>query len=270
MNDIHADSRRDAWTSGESYESYVGRWSEQVAERFIAWLRMPLGRAWIDVGCGTGAVTRTILANGNPNQVVSVDQSEAFLQFAQAATGDERVSFRQGNARQLPVDADAFDAAISGLVLNFIPEPVWMVREMERVVRPGGVVALYVWDYAGEMQMMRHFWSAAVETDPAAADLDEGKRFPIANLTALRSLFEETGLQQIVTDVIDISTTFADFDAFWHPFLLGQGPAPTYVQSLTDAARQELREAVRRRLPIQPDGTISMIARALAIKAVVE
>jgi SAM-dependent methyltransferase len=196
-----------------------------------------------------------------------VDQSAAFLQFARASTDDDRVSFRPADAQALPFADAAFDAAVSGLVLNFVSEPERMVREMTRVVRSGGTVALYVWDYAGEMQMMRHFWDAALATNPAASDLDEARRFPIANLAALRGLFERVGMQQTDTVAIDIPTVFANLDDYWRPFLGGTGPAPAYVQSLSEAGRLELREKLRERLPIQPNGTIALIARALAIRA---
>jgi SAM-dependent methyltransferase len=201
--------------------------------------------------------------------VVAVDRSAAFLQFAQASTADDRVSFQPADAQALPFDDASFDAAVSGLVLNFVSEPERMAREMARVVRPGGTVALYVWDYAGEMQMMRHFWDAAVATNPAAGDLDEARRFPIADLAALRGLFERAGMQHADTLAIDIPTVFANLDDYWRPFLGGTGPAPAYVQSLSEAARLELREALRARLPVQPDGTISLIARALAIRTTV-
>lgn len=257
----------DAWTSGENYEAYVGRWSKQVAERFFEWLAIPPGRDWLDVGCGTGAVTRTIVTTREPRQVVGADQSEAFLQFARASTADERVSFLPGDAQDLPLGADTFDVAVSGLVLNFVGEPERMVREMARVVRPDGLVAVYVWDYAGEMQMMQHFWGAAVATNPAAIDLDEARRFPIANLAAMRDLFERAGLRQTDTDAIEIPTVFANFDDYWRPFLGGTGPAPAYVQSLSEEARVDLRETLSKRLPVQPDGTIALIARALAIRA---
>jgi SAM-dependent methyltransferase len=255
----------DRWTSGENYEAYVGRWSKQVAARFIEWLEVPAGRDWLDVGCGTGAVTRTIVTTREPRRVAGVDRSEAFLQFAQVSTDDARASFQPADAQELPFDAGVFDVAVSGLVLNFVPEPERMAREMARVVRPGGVVALYVWDYTGEMQMMRYFWDAALET-AVSTGVDEGQRYPIANLSALRELFERVGLQAIEAEAIDIPTVFANFEDYWRPFLGGQGPAPVYVQSLSEDARADLREKLRQRLPVQPDGTIPLIARALAIR----
>jgi hypothetical protein len=144
-----------------------------------------------------------------------------------------------------------------------------MVREMRRVVRPGGTVALYVWDYAGEMQLMRHFWDAAAALDPRAAELDEGRRFPICRPVRLAGLFRDLGLARVETGTIDVPTVFTGFDDFWAPFLGGQGPAPTYAMSLDDRHRDDLRERLRTALPAGPDGRISLIARAFAVRGTV-
>ena len=118
------------------------------------------------------------------------------------------------------------DAAVSGLVLNFVPQPGQMVSEMSRTARKGGMVALFVWDYAGRMQLMRHFWNAAAALDPSAVDLDEGRRFPICDPARLSDLFRGAGLHRVETRAIDIPTDFKDFDDYWLPFFGGQGPAP--------------------------------------------
>ena len=137
---------------------------------------------------------------------------------------------------------------------------------MARVTREGGRVAVYVWDYGGEMQMMRHFWDAAIELDPAARDLDEGMRFSVCSLDGLASLFEGAGLAAVQTRAIDIATAFRDFDDFWSPFLGGTGTAPTYAMSLGEEQRSALRERLRSRLPTAADGGIRLIARALAVQ----
>ena len=169
-------------------------------------------------------------------------------------------------ARSLPFDAGAFDRAVSGLVLNFVPEPARAVTEMTRVVRPGGEVALYVWDYAGKMELMRHFWDAAAAVDARAAELDEGKRFPICAPDALRQTFMVAGLADVTTRAIDVPTVFRDFDDYWTPFLGGQGPAPTYCVSLPEDMRVTLRDRLRATLPARSDGSIPLIAGAWAVR----
>lgn len=167
------------WAVGEAYEGYVGRWSRRVAAEFVPWLGAPAARPWLDVGCGTGGLTATVLAVAEPPRVVGVDTSVGFLRHARASISDPRVSFETGDAQSLPLAAGRFDAVVSGLALNFVPDPGGAVAEFARVVRPGGVVASYVWDYAGGMAMMQHLWDAAAALDPAAAELDEGRRFPL-------------------------------------------------------------------------------------------
>ncbi len=256
----------DVWASGPAYESYVGRWSRLVAREFLRWLAVPPGRRWIEVGCGTGALTGTILAMAAPDHVEAVDQSAGYVEYARAQVPDPRVRFAVGDARRLPQDAGSADAVVSGLVLNFVPEPGLAVAEMARVVRPGGTVAVYLWDYAGRMELMRHFWDAATALDPAAADLDEGRRFPICRPEPLEALFRESGLVAVETRAIDVPTVFRDFDDYWSPFLGGQGPAPGYTMSLDEERRAGLRDRVRATLPVRPDGSIALVARAWAAR----
>jgi SAM-dependent methyltransferase len=158
--------------------------------------------------------------------------------------------------------------AVSGLVLNFIPQPDRAVTEMTRVTRSGGVVAAYVWDYAGRMQLIRHFFDAAMALDPNAAELDEGRRFPICQPDALSRLFESAGLHNVEVRPIEVSTVFRDFDDYWSPFLGGQGPAPGYVMSLSDERRAALRERIRAGLPFARDGSIPLVARAWSVRGV--
>jgi SAM-dependent methyltransferase len=252
----------DLWATGEPYEAYVGRWSRLVAADFVDWLGVPPGRRWLDVGCGTGAVTELVLARADPAAVVGVDPSAGFVEFARAAVLDERASFAVADAQALPFARDEFDAAVAGLVLNFVPEPLAAVREMARVTREGGSVAAYVWDYAGDMQMMRLFWDAAVELDRTAAEHDEGRRFPIARADALHGVFAAAGLEQLETRALDVPTHFHDFDDFWTPFLGGHAPAPAYALSLSERGREALRDRIRERLPVEPDGSIRLVARA--------
>jgi SAM-dependent methyltransferase len=221
---------------------------------------------WLDVGCGTGALTSAILGVASPAHVEAVDPSDAYIAFARDKIDDPHATFTVGDAQSLPQTWRSIDIAVSGLALNFMPRPDVALAEFARVVRPGGTVAVYVWDYAGEMQLMRRFWDAAVALDPRAADLDEGRRFPICNPIALETLFRGGKLQDIESRAIDVPTVFPDFDDYWTPFLGGQGPAPGYAMSLTESRRVELRERIRADLPVSADGSIHLIARAWATR----
>jgi SAM-dependent methyltransferase len=260
--------RNDTWASGAAYEPYVGRWSRLVAREFLRWLNLPSRSRWLDVGCGTGALSQTILEVATPSEVTGIDRSPDYVAFAREHIRDGRVRFHAGDAQALPVDAEAYDAVVSGLMLNFVPQPRQAVAEMIRAARPQGVVAAYVWDYAGEMQLMRHFWNAVVDLDPAAYDLDEGRRFPLCQPDPLQALFHSAGLGAVEVRQVDIATHFRDFDDYWMPFLGGQGPAPSYAKSLSDQQRVSLRERIRAGLPFEPDASIPLIARAWAIRGV--
>lgn len=258
----------DAWTSGGAYESYIGRWSREVAREFVGWLAPPPGLRWLDVGCGTGALSATLLELAAPAAVLGVDPSSDYLAYAREQVRDERVTLETGSAMALPLPDESVDAVASGLVLNFVPEPGVALAEMRRVVRPGGTVAVYVWDYAGEMQLINRFWRAAGELDPRARELDEGVRFPICRPDALERLFRDAGLGEVEVRAIDVPTVFTSFDDFWRPFLSGQGPAPGYVASLPEEGRAALAARLRDSLPVAEDGSIALIARGWAVKAV--
>lgn len=254
------------WASGDLYEPYVGRWSRLVAQEFLTWLAVPGGKTWSDVGCGTGALTETILKVADPARVVGIDPSEGFVSYARAHLTDERARFVVGDSQNLPFEDDTLDAVVSGLVLNFVPSPGQAVAGMKRVARLGGVIAAYVWDYAGKMELMRCFRDAAAALNPAARQLDEGQRFPLCKPQPLRQIFSEVGLQDVEVRAINVPTHFTDFDDYWSPFLGGQAPAPGYAVSLTEEGRAGLREYIRRSLPIGPDGSIHLVARAWAVR----
>jgi SAM-dependent methyltransferase len=256
----------DVWDDSAAYESYVGRWSRLSAASFIDWLDLPGGGAWLDVGCGTAALTREILARANPLLAVGCDRSAAYIAFASAQTADARARFVQAEVSDLPQTEEGFDAVVAGLVLNFLPSPLDGLVAMAAPARRGGVVAAYVWDYAGQMQLMRYFWDAAVALNPSAEELDEGRRFPICNPQQLEMLFRDAGLAHVESRGIDVRTRFENFDDYWSPFLGGQGPAPGYAVSLSEVERAELRERIRRALPVRADGSIDLVARAWAVR----
>ena len=254
------------WAVGDAYEQYVGRWSRRVAESFVRRLDVPAGLRWLDVGCGTGALAATVLRIGDPAEVRGVDPSEGFLARARQEIEDPRARFSVGDARALPFPDGRFDAVVSGLVLNFVPEPGTAVAELARVARPGGVVGAYLWDYADGMQMIKHFWDAAAVLDPTAAELDEGRRFPLCRPEPLHSLWTGAGLTGVEVEPIEVPTRFRDLDDYWAPFLGGQGPAPGYVSTLDEDRRVALQALLRQRLPVAPDGSIALSARAWAVR----
>jgi SAM-dependent methyltransferase len=256
----------DTWERGSPYEQYVGRWSRQVAPKFLAWLDIPSGRRWLDVGCGTGALCAAIVDLCSPAAVAGVEPSEGFLETAKENLAG-RAALRQGSATAIPLDEASVDVVVSGLVLNFVPDQRAALLEMARVTGKGGTIAAYVWDYAGRMELMRFFWDAAVALDPDAARLDEGVRFPLCRPEALEELFASTGLEEVEAAPIDVPTPFASFDDYWQPFLGGQGPAPAYAMSLGETARARLRDRIRECLPVAANGSIALTARAWAVRA---
>jgi SAM-dependent methyltransferase len=224
----------------------------------------------MEVGCGTGALTETVLATADPVSVLAVDRSPGYLGYARRRLAGGRVGLGVADARWLPAMDGSVDCIVSGLVLNFVHDPARAVAEMTRVCRPGGVVAAYVWDYAEGMQPIRLFWDAAVAIEPAAAELDEGRRFPLCQPDRLAELFAAAGLTRVESTAIAVPTRFRDFDDYWTPFLGGQGPAPGYCAGLSADAKLRLRDRLQSTLPSAGDGSIPLSARAWAVRGTVQ
>jgi SAM-dependent methyltransferase len=255
----------EVWAEADAYEPYIGRWSRLVARELLAWVQVAGGARWLDLGCGTGALSGTILELADPSALLGVDRSEGYVAYARAALAGGPAGFVVADGRYLPVADGGFDAAASGLVLNFVPEPGLAVREMARVTRPGGRIAAYLWDYADGMQVIRRFWDAATALDPAATGLDEGRRFGLCRPGPLAALFGDAGIERVEVRPLEVPTTFRDFDDYWSPFLGGQGPAPGYAVALPEERLAALREELRGRLPVAADGSIELTARAWAV-----
>lgn len=258
-------ARTESWGVGAAYEPFIGRWSRAIAREFVRWLGPGRGRRWVELGCGTGALTQTILEATAPAGVVATDRSRDYVSHARAGASTTAALFVVGDATRQPLSSGAADVVVSGLVVNFLPDPAAGLVEMCRLVRAGGTVAAYVWDYAGRMELLRVFWDEAVALDPSAAPLDEGRRFPICAPDALERLWREGGLTDVESTGLEIATPFRDFDDYWGPFLGGQGPAPAYVASLEPGRRDRLRERLRTRLVVD-SGPIELRGRSWAVR----
>ena len=255
------------WDDGEAYRRYVGRWSRLVAAEFVTWLDITGGGSWLDIGCGAGDLSQTILEAADPGALRGVDLSPDYVAAARERISDPRASFGIANAMDLAAEADGtYDAIVSGLVMNFVPEQERAVAEMRRVAKPGSCVAAYVWDYAGKMELMRYFWDAVIDLFPESASQDEGVRFPVCNPTELAALWTSSGLLNVETRAIDVPTVFPDFDDYWSPFLSGQGPAPSFAVALPERDLVTLKNHIASKLPYHTDGSIHLVARAWAVR----
>jgi SAM-dependent methyltransferase len=256
----------DRWAAGSTYEDFMGRWSRKLAPRFVSWLDVPAGAHWLDVGCGTGALVDAILANAEPASVTGCDPAEPFIEFARLHSRDARTYFVVAGVGGLPRREGGHGSVASLFALNFFPDPVAAVKEMRAITAPGGTVAACVWDYREGMEFLRWFWDAAKQVDASAAERDEGARFPLCRPEALTGLFRTAGLSDVRCEPLSVATEFAGFEDYWRPMLGGTGPAPSYVASLDDTRREELARTLEQMLPREPDGTISLQARAWAVR----
>jgi ubiquinone/menaquinone biosynthesis C-methylase UbiE len=257
----------DRWTSGADYDRWMGRWSRLLAHEFLSWLKLPAGLRWIDVCCGSGVITEAIVERNAPGGVVGVDSSSAQVSFARRHRAHPDVTFEVADAMALPFADSTFDVAVCGLGLNFIPSPERALDEFRRVTRPGGTIAVYVWDYAHGATFLREFWDAAVAVDGEAAGYDQAQRFTICTEEGLRSLFEQANLKDLSQHALDIVTHFAGFADYWDPLLTGQGSAPNYLATRAEQIQTDIRERLRKKLPTNADGAIHLPARAWAIRA---
>ena len=253
--------------NAEVYERFVGRWSRLVAPQFLNWLNVPKELGWLDVGTGTGVLSQAILDQVLPTKLIGIDASSEYVHLARERIKDNRVEFQVSDATNLEFE-QRFDVAVAGLVINFIPEPEKMLLSMQQAVKSGGLIGIYVWDYSGKMEMMRYFWDAAISLDPVASEMDSGKRFTICRPEALRTLFQEVGMEEVEVTALDVECHFQDFDDYWLPFLGAQGSVSRYIQSLNETQRTALRAQLLNQLPINNDGTIDLIARVWAVKGI--
>jgi SAM-dependent methyltransferase len=252
--------------STDAYDRFVGRYGAELAAALIEFTRVEPGMRALDVGCGPGALTSALAARlGAPN-VCAVDPSEPFAEACRARVPG--VEVRVASAEALPFADGSFDATLSQLVVNFMRDAEAGVRELVRVTRPGGVVASCVWDYAGEMTLLRTFWDAAREVDPGAAAADEGATMRWCTDGELAELWRSAGLRDVRFTPLVVHADYADFEDLWWPLPTGVGPAGAFCKSLDDDGRTALHDALRRRLGVG-DGPFELTARAWAVAGLV-
>ena len=235
------------FADSQGYERLMGRWSRALGPEFVRFAGVGPRDRVLDLGCGTGSLAAAVLASGPATEVVGVDPSPDFVNAARARVADPRARFETGDAQRLPFGDGAFDGVLSMLVLNFVPDGARALAEARRVTRSGGRVAACVWDYAGEMAMLREFWDAAVALDPAAAPRHEG-RMPLCRRGELEALWRSAGLERVREDAITIPLRFESFDDYWQPFLSGVGPSGSYAAALPPERRSALEARLLERL----------------------
>lgn len=256
MSDTGTPGARTFQVSGEAYDRFMGRYSAPLAVAFCDALGIEAGVDVMDVGCGPGALTAELVRRLGPEHVAAVDPSESFVEACR--TRHPGVDVQLGRAEEIPCPDDRFDAALAQLVFHFVSDPDAAASEMARVVRPGGLVAGSVWDFADGMQMLRVFWDAAKAISPSAPDeatLRFGRNDEIAEL------FRAAGLTDVTGGALGVAVEYRDFDDLWEPFLGAAGPAGAFVESLDDDRRAQLREEIRSRLD-SPEGAFTLTARA--------
>jgi SAM-dependent methyltransferase len=252
--------------SADAYDRLVGRYGARLASALIDFAGVEAGTRALDVGCGPGALAAELANRLGTANVAAADPSEPFVQACRARLPEVEVVV--AGAEVLPFAGRTFDAALSQLVVNFMRDPEAGVREMARVTRPGGVVASCVWDYAGEMTLLRAFWDAAREVDPErAAAADEGVVMRWCAEGELAELWRAAGLREVRLGSLVVSAAYADFEDLWSPLPTGVAPSGAFCKSLDEDRRAALHEAYRRRLGID-DGPFELTARAWAVAGI--
>ena len=255
---------------GDSYDYLMGRWSRSMAPMFVDFARVLDGDHVLDVGCGTGSLTRALLEAGSNVKVTALDGSADFIKVAGQNVADDRASFSQGDAESLQFPNETFDKSISLLVMNFIPDAERAVREMRRVTRAGGTVAAAVWDYGDGMEMLRHLWDEAAAIDEAAVAKHE-RNMPLCRQGELGALWSDCGLENVEETGLVIQMDFSSFDDYWSPFLTGIGPSGTYVSNLDASTRTALKDRLLDKLvhgrAVKP---FSLSGRVWAVRGTVE
>jgi ubiquinone/menaquinone biosynthesis C-methylase UbiE len=251
------------FTDGKAYERLMGRWSQVAGAKFLDWLDAPKGLHWIDVGCGNGAFTEVLIARSAPAAVTGIDPSPGQIDYALTRPATKLAQFRLADAQALPFAENSFDAASMALVIAFVPDPVKAASEMARVVKPGGIVATYMWDFDGGRSPLEPLQAAMSSLNIPIMQRSSSQA---SQLNEMRAIWEKAGLQSLETQVIRIRIAYSDLDDFCDSNIVPIGPTGKILSELSPAARQKLKERLREILPIAADGRIAYDAFANAVK----
>ena len=233
--------------AADAYDRFMGRYSAQLSRQFAEFAGVHPGQRVLDVGCGPGALIGELVRRVGAEAVAAVDPSEPFVAAAKARY--PAVDVQLAPAEQLPFDDGVFDAALAQLVVHFMADPVAGLREMARVTRPGGVVAVSVWDHAGKRTPLAAFWQAARELDPGVHDESD---LAGAREGHLGELLAEAGLESVQETTVEAAAEFSSFEDWWEPFTLGVGPAGAYAKTLDEPTLERVRDRCRQLLGVPP------------------
>ena len=250
----------------DRYEAFMGRWSRHVAVQFLDWLEISDGLDWLDVGCGAGMLSQTIVEKCAPGSVTGVDPLEGSIGYAKAHRANAGISFKVGDAQDIPFEDSAFDTVVSGLMIKFVPDKLRAIDEMKRVARPGGRIALYDWDMERNRNMTRHFWQAVADVAP---ELTEGRatdRPPTKETGTVGDKFREAGLTQVEERNFSFTAHFTNFDDYWHPMTHNVQNVGRFYQTLAEDKRAAIHDRIRDTLPFSADGSVSFESQASAVK----
>jgi SAM-dependent methyltransferase len=251
------------FTDGKAYERLMGRWSRLVGTAFLDWLDIPRGLRWLDAGCGNGAFTEELIARCAPASVTAIDPSDEQLAYARSRPGAKTAEFRTGDAQNLPFDDGSFDVGVMALVISFLPEPDKAAAELTRVVRPGGWVATYMWDFPGG-------GSPVYPLNQAIRSLGGDAALPpnpmVSRREAMQELWERAGLESVDTEVIRIPVEYSSFGDFWDSNTVPIGPQGKLIATMSTNEKERLRTRLHDHLPVAADGRIVYQSFANAVK----
>ena len=253
----------------EAYERQMGRWSRQLAPLLIEFAGVAAGERVLDAGCGTGSLALTIARLTKAAEIIGIDASQGFIDYARGQTSDARVKFELGDAQNLAYPDAWFGRCLSLLVVNHIPDTPKALKEICRVTKPSGVVATAMWDGTGGNEFNDRMWNVAVTLDSKVTPAAK-RSGTYSSPAALTALWRDAGLVHIDVTSLILPCQYPSFEDYWQRFLEGQGPAGAYVTTLAEERREVLRQKLYQDIfGNRSDGPFSLQAKAWAVRGMV-